>query len=75
MGLYNNIFQETKSSNYIWQMFKDEYYAFTDMLKNASVARTTLYKLIKDGKIRIKEIGSVRLYSYEDVINNKPRKK
>ena len=56
-------------------MFKDEYWSFTDMLTRANVARTTLYRMIKDGKIRYKERGVIREYSYKDVINNKPRKK
>jgi predicted site-specific integrase-resolvase len=56
-------------------MFKDEYWGFTDMLTKADVARTTLYRMIKDGKIKYKDIGVIRMYSYKDVINNKPRKK
>jgi predicted site-specific integrase-resolvase len=56
-------------------MFKDEYWSFTDMLKKANVSRTTLYRMIKDGKIRHQERGVLKAYSYKDVINNKPRNK
>jgi len=56
-------------------MVKDEYLHFTEMLTKANIPRTTLYRLIKDGKIRFNVSGSINLYSYKDVINNKPRKK
>lgn len=58
-------------------MLKDEYFSFTDMIGKGNVPRTTLYRLIKEGKIKsqIKEVGPVKLYSLKDVINNKPQKK
>ena len=56
-------------------MVKDEYVCFTDMLSKAKVSRTSLYRMIKEGKIRFEERGYTKYYSYKDVINNKPRKK
>lgn len=56
-------------------MLKDEYYGFTDMLKYTKISRSTLYRRIKEGAIKVKEVGSIKLYSSKDVINNKPKKK
>ena len=56
-------------------MLKDEYYRFTEMLRKAKVSRATLYRMIKKELIGSKEIIGVKLYSYKDVINNKPHKK
>lgn len=58
-------------------MVKDEYFSFTEMIEKGKISRTTLYRLIKDGKIKsqIKEIAPIKVYSLKDVINNKPRKK
>jgi hypothetical protein len=56
-------------------MFENEYYRFNEMLKKGNVARTTLHKMIKDGKVRSNDISGVKVYSLKDVINNKPRKK
>jgi len=53
----------------------NEYYRFTDMLSKGGVSRTTLYRMIISGKIKTKEVGTLKLYSLKDVINNKPRKK
>lgn len=55
-------------------MFENEYYCFTDMLDRGKIARTTLYTLIKDGKIGYKKVGRIKMYLLKDVINNKPRK-
>ena len=53
----------------------NEYYSFNNMMREGKVPKSTLYKMIKQGKIRVKEIGTTKLYSLKDVINNKPRKK
>lgn len=55
-------------------MVENEYYCFTDMLDRGKIARTTLYNLIKDGKISYRKVGRTKMYSLKDVINNKPRK-
>lgn len=56
-------------------MGKDEYYSFTEILAKGKVTRSTLYRMIKDNKIKKKEAGAFYIYSLKDVINNKPRKK
>lgn len=56
-------------------MVKDEYYSFTEMMAKGGVTRSTLYRMIKDGKIKKEKSGEFYLYSLKDVINNKPRKK
>jgi len=55
-------------------MYRDEYLRFNELIKKANVSRSTLYRLIKSGAIKIEKIGTLNLYSYKDVINNKPRK-
>ena len=55
-------------------MVKDEYYSFTKMIEKGKVTRSTLSRMIKDGKIRKEKSGEFYLYSLKDVINNKPRK-
>lgn len=57
------------------RMVKDDHFRFTDMITQTKVSRSTLCRMIKDGKIGVKKIGTLKLYSYLDVINNKPRKK
>lgn len=55
-------------------MFND-YYGFTAMLDKGSVSRSTLYRMIKAGKVKYYQVGAFKLYLLKDVINNKPRKK
>ena len=56
-------------------MVKDEYLRFNKMIDRGGVSRATLYRMIKDGKIRVNDVSGVKTYSLKDVINNKPRKK
>jgi DNA-binding transcriptional regulator PaaX len=56
-------------------MVKDELLSFTKMMEKGNVTRSTLARLIKDGKIKKEKSGEFYLYSLKDVINNKPRKK
>jgi len=56
-------------------MVKDEYLSFTDMITKGNISRSSLSRLIKDGKIKKQKAGAFYLYSLKDVINNKPRKK
>lgn len=44
-------------------------------MTKGNVCRATLYRMIRDGKVRVKAIGTLKIYSLKDVINNKPRKK
>lgn len=55
-------------------MIKDEYYSFTEMIEKGKVTRSTLSRMIKDGKVKYKTVGFFNQYSLRDVINNKPRK-
>ncbi len=48
-----------------------EYLAFTDVLSEAGVSKSTLSRMIKADKIRHVVVGMHRLYNIKDVIDNK----
>lgn len=57
-------------------MLKDELLNMTDLAAKLNVSRTTVWRWVKDGLISPKkEMGSVKVYSYNKATNLKTRKK
>lgn len=56
-------------------MLKDELLNMTDLANKLNVSRTTVWRWVKDGLLIPKEMGSVKVYSYNKATNLKQRKK
>jgi len=57
-------------------MLKDELLNMTDLAKKLNISRTTVWRWVKDGLlVPAKEMGSVKVYSYNKATNLKTRNK
>jgi predicted DNA-binding transcriptional regulator AlpA len=56
-------------------MLKDDLLNMTDLAKKLNVSRTTIWRWVKDGLLIPKEMGSVKVYSYNKATNLKTRNK
>jgi predicted transcriptional regulator len=55
-------------------MLRDEYLNMTDLAKKLNLSRTTIWRWVKNGSLIAKEMGNVKVYSYNKATNLKIRK-